>query len=102
MAECLTLGHINNKNNISNEEFLSIAGEINYTFSRILAGCMKDVSYGKIVIITGVLENIKQEIASSAITYAANFKILMSSIFFPIQTSIKLLNKVADAYIDPN
>ena len=26
----------------------------------------------------------------------------MSSIFFPIQTSIKLLNKVADAYIDPN
>ena len=26
----------------------------------------------------------------------------MSSIFFPIQTRIKLLNKVADAYIDPN
>ena len=61
MTECLTLGHINNKNDISNEEFLSIAGEINYTFSRILGGCMKDVSYGKIAIITGVLENIKQE-----------------------------------------
>ena len=52
---------INDNINISNEEFLSIAGEINYTFSRVLAGCMKDTSYGKIAIITGVLENIKQE-----------------------------------------
>ncbi len=57
MVSCLTSDNIN----ISNEEFLSIAGEINYTFSRIVAGCMKDTSYGKIAIITGVLENIKQE-----------------------------------------
>ena len=35
-------------------------------------------------------------------TLDANFRILKSSIFFPIQTSIKLLNKVAEAYIDPN
>ena len=27
---------------------------------------------------------------------------LKSSIFFPIQTNMKLLNNVADAYIDPN
>ena len=27
---------------------------------------------------------------------------LKSSIFLPIQTSVKLLNRVADAYIDPN
>ncbi len=56
MVECLTHG-----NDVSNEEFLSIAGEINYTFSRILSACMKDASYGKICVITGVLENIKQE-----------------------------------------
>ena len=49
-----------------------------------------------------ILENKKQEIANKAITYDANFKILKSSIFFPIQISIKLLNRVADAYIDPN
>ena len=61
MTECLTMGHINNENNISNEEFIVLLGEINYSFSRILSGCMKDVSYTKIAMITGVLENIKQE-----------------------------------------
>tara|TARA_B100000787_G_C16151347_1_gene276712 strand:+ start:722 stop:1132 length:411 start_codon:yes stop_codon:yes gene_type:complete len=44
-----------------------------------------------------ILENKKQEIANKVITYAANFKVLISSIFFPIQTNIKLLNNVADA-----
>lgn len=46
---------------LSNEEFLSIIGDINYAFSRILGGVMGDVSYSKIAMITGVLENIKQE-----------------------------------------
>lgn len=46
---------------ISNEEFLSVCGDINYCFSRILGGLMGQVSYSKIAIITGVLENIKQE-----------------------------------------
>jgi hypothetical protein len=49
------------KEKLNNEELLSICGDINYTFSRILAGIMGDVSYPKIAIITGVLENIKQE-----------------------------------------
>ena len=44
-----------------------------------------------------ILENKKQETASNTTTYDANFKIFISSIFFPIQTNIKLLNKVADA-----
>ena len=44
-----------------------------------------------------ILENKKQEIANKAITQDANFKISKSSIFLPTQTSIKLLNKVADA-----
>lgn len=46
---------------LSNEEFLSIVGDINYSFSRVLASVMGDVSYPKIAMITGVLENIKQE-----------------------------------------
>ncbi len=44
-----------------------------------------------------ILENIKQEIDRDIITYDANFKILTSSIFFPIQTKKILLNSVADA-----
>jgi hypothetical protein len=46
---------------ISNQELLDICGDINYAFSRILGGVMGDVSYPKIAVITGVLENIKQE-----------------------------------------
>ena len=56
MVECLTHG-----NNVTNEEFTVILGEINYSFSRILAKSMGDISYSKIAMITGVLENIKQE-----------------------------------------
>jgi|TARA_B100001094_G_scaffold295038_1_gene316073 hypothetical protein len=52
---------IHNNKEMSNEEFLSIAGEINYTFSRIITACMKETSYSKIAIVTGVLENVKQE-----------------------------------------
>ena len=36
-------------------------GRINYSFSRILVGLMSGISYSKIAMITGVLENIKQE-----------------------------------------
>ena len=49
-----------------------------------------------------ILEKIKHEADKNIITYAANVRIFTSSIFFPIQTKIKLLNKVADAYIEPN
>lgn len=56
MTQCLTEG-----NELTDEEFLSILGEINYSFSRILAGSMGKTSYSKIAMITGVLENIKQE-----------------------------------------
>ena len=49
------------KNEISNEEFLSICGDLNYCFSRILSNVMGKVSYSKIAIATGVLENVKQE-----------------------------------------
>ncbi|NBQ16949.1 hypothetical protein EBU24_01390 [bacterium] len=48
-------------NSPTSEEFSKIAGNINYCFSRILSSVMGDVAYTKIAIITGVLENIKQE-----------------------------------------
>lgn len=56
MVECFVHG-----NSLSDEEFLQIAGELNYAFSRILSGCIGSVSYKKIAVSTGVLENIKQE-----------------------------------------
>jgi hypothetical protein len=39
----------------------NMVGDINYCFSRVLGQLMGSVSYPKIAIITGVLENIKQE-----------------------------------------
>ena len=56
MVECLTHG-----NDVSNEEFTVLLGEINYCFSRIIAKSMGQTSYSKIAMITGVLENVKQE-----------------------------------------
>jgi hypothetical protein len=47
---------------ITDEDFLNILGDINYTTSRIVSQLMGDVSYGKIAMATGVLENIKQEL----------------------------------------
>lgn len=46
----------NNLNDLSNH-----LGRINYCFSRIVGQLMGDPSYKKIAMITGVLENIKQE-----------------------------------------
>jgi hypothetical protein len=67
MITCLQLSAFkaskqnNQLNNLSNKDFLNICGDINYTFSRILGGLMGEPSYSKIALITGVLENIKQE-----------------------------------------
>lgn len=55
MIHCLDGGRYNTG---SMEEIL---GDINYTFSRILASLMGDPTYNNIAMITGVLENIKQE-----------------------------------------
>ena len=53
-------------------------------------------------IIEDIFEKKKHENARSKVTENANRKILISSIFFPTQIKRKLLNKVADAYIEPN
>ena len=55
------MGAISSDNEISDEELLFIAGEINFCFSTILAKLMGKPSYSKIAIITGILENVKQE-----------------------------------------
>jgi hypothetical protein len=55
MVNCLDGGRYNT------DSFEEILGDINYTFSRILTGLMDQPSYNKIAMITGVLENIKQE-----------------------------------------
>ena len=49
-----------------------------------------------------IFEKKKHENDSNIITKKANLEIFISSIFFPIQISMKLLNNVAEAYIEPN
>lgn len=73
MIQCLTEG-----NNLTDDEFLSILGEINYTFSRVVAGSMGKVSYSKIAMITGVLENIKQEFYRRVATPYEKLKIIQN------------------------
>ena len=46
---------------MDNNEFATLLGDINYCFSRIVSSLMGDTSYPKIAMVTGVLENIKQE-----------------------------------------
>lgn len=47
--------------NLTDEQFLLLLGKINYIFSTILGGVCGRVTYSKIAMVTGVLENIKQE-----------------------------------------
>lgn len=49
------------KDSITEQDLLVLSGSINYIFSRICGSLLTDISYPKIAIITGVLENIKQE-----------------------------------------
>lgn len=46
---------------LDKKTFENSLGDLNYLFSRIIARHMRKVSYGKIAMVTGVLENIKQE-----------------------------------------
>jgi hypothetical protein len=58
MISCIRNTQVNlvDPNDIKNH-----LGRINYAFSRVLSGLMQEPSYNKIAMITGVLENIKQE-----------------------------------------
>lgn len=46
---------------LDNNELMQLLGDLNYCVSRLISSLMGDVSYTKIAMITGVLENIKQE-----------------------------------------
>jgi hypothetical protein len=53
----------NNNTSLNNpHDFANYLGRINYCFSRIVSGGRGSVSYSKIAMATGVLENIKQEL----------------------------------------
>jgi len=47
---------------LSPEQILEISGDLNYCISRICAGLIGSPSYKKIAVVTGVLENINQEL----------------------------------------
>lgn len=52
-----------NRTSLDNpHDFSNYLGRINYCFTRILMLLLKEVSYKKIAMATGVLENIKQEL----------------------------------------
>ena len=52
----------NKKSGLDNPNDLSsYLGRINYCFSRVIGQLINTISYNKIAMITGVLENIKQE-----------------------------------------
>lgn len=54
---------LDNKTGLNNpNDFSHFLGRINYCFSRIIMGVMKNISYKNIAMATGVLENIKQEL----------------------------------------
>ena len=56
-----SLRDLNNNNTGLPNSLKNCLGRINYCFTRIICGVMGDVSYPKIAMITGVLENVKQE-----------------------------------------
>ena len=58
LTKCIVDTKVGLRNPMNLSNFL---GRINYCFSRIIMGVMKEVSYKNIAMITGVLENIKQE-----------------------------------------
>lgn len=48
-------------NKLSNNDMIKLAGVLNYTITRIITNLISDISYPKIAIVTGVIENVKQE-----------------------------------------
>lgn len=72
MVECI----INTKVGLNNpQDFSNFLGRINYCFSRVIMGVMRNISYKNIAMVTGVLENIKQEFYRRAAAPYENQKI---------------------------
>lgn len=56
-------------------DLINYLGRINYCFTRVLTKLMADISYKKIAMITGVLENVKQEFYRRAVSSYEDKKI---------------------------
>ena len=52
---------ITNHSELDNDNVMAVLGDMNYVVSRLFSKIMGKTSYAKIAMITGVLENIKQE-----------------------------------------
>jgi hypothetical protein len=75
-ATALENQNIFENESLSNEQLLSIVGNINYCISRLCGSIMGKISYPKIAIITGVLENTKQEFYRRVATKYEDAKIV--------------------------
>lgn len=53
---------ITNYSEYSDRDMVTILGDLNYCISRLVGKVMGDTSYAKIAMLTGVLENVKQEL----------------------------------------
>lgn len=61
---------------LTDEEFMVTLGRINYLFTSILMTTCGTINYNKIAMITGVLENVKQEFYRRAASQYEDKKIL--------------------------
>ena len=52
---------ITNHSKFDNADLVTVLGDLNYCMSRLIGQVMGDTSYAKVAMITGVLENVKQE-----------------------------------------
>jgi len=52
---------ITNHSELDNENVMTVLGDLNYCMSRLIGQVMGNTSYAKIAMLTGVLENVKQE-----------------------------------------
>jgi len=52
---------ITNHSELCNEDVVTVLGDLNYCMSRLIGQVMGNTSYAKVAMITGVLENVKQE-----------------------------------------
>lgn len=52
---------ITNHSELDNDNVMTVLGDLNYCISRLIGQVMGNTSYAKVAMLTGVLENIKQE-----------------------------------------
>lgn len=52
---------ITNHSELGNEDVVTVLGDLNYCMTRLIGQVMGSTSYAKIAMITGVVENVKQE-----------------------------------------